>query len=126
MANNYSEKTDMVLVFRECQQNSHNAAALYAERYPERYHPPHNYFLRIVNNLREKGELPDDDNWCGLLCGKLLGPYFYDSTLTCRRYQDFLSNTLPTFLDEFNLDTRMNLFFQQDGAPVHNAIIVRE
>ena len=36
----------MVLIFGECHQNSRNAAALYAERYPERYHPPHNY-LRI-------------------------------------------------------------------------------
>lgn len=254
----------MVLIFGECHQNSRNAAALYAERYPERYHPPHNYFLRIVINLRENGELPaivnhrrnrrprvhepneneelqvlayiqinphssvrnlarevgvsvgkahsilkkhkfhayrpniiqhlipddsgrrltfiawlmvkiqeeplflnyvcwtdeskftnngvinkqnnrywsdtnphwtNDSNfqhvwgtnvWCGLLCGRLLGPYFYNGTLTGRRYLDFLSNTLPTFLDEFNLDTRMNLFFQQDGAPAHNAIIVRE
>lgn len=55
----YTEKTDMVLIFGECHQNSRNGVALYAERYPERYHPPHNYFLRIVNNLREKRELPD-------------------------------------------------------------------
>jgi len=64
--------------------------------------------------------------WCGLLCGKLLGPYFYDGTLTGRRYLNFLSNILPTFLDEVNLDTRMNLFFQQDGAPAYNAIIIRK
>lgn len=41
---NFSEKTDMVLIFGERHQNSRNAEALYAERYPERYHPPHNYF----------------------------------------------------------------------------------
>lgn len=230
----------MILIFGEC-QNSRNAAALYAERYPERYHPPHNYFLRLVINLREKGEFPAIENrrrkrrlrhhepneneelqvlayiqinprssvrnlapwgkhikfkkkhkfhvyrpniiqhlipgdsdkrltfiawlmvqiqeeplflnyvcwtdeskftnngvinkqnnrywsdtnpywpndsnfqhvwgtnvWCGLLCGRLLGPYFNDGTLTGRRYLDFLSNTLTTFLYEFNLDIRMN------------------
>ena len=48
----------MVLIFGECHQNSRNAAALYAERYSDKYHPPQNYFLRIVKNLREKGELP--------------------------------------------------------------------
>lgn len=65
---------------------------------------------------------------CGLLSGKLLGPYFYGGSLTSKRYLEFFSNTLPIYyyLDEFNLDTRINLFFQQDGAPAHNAIIVRE
>lgn len=52
----------MVLIFGDCHQNSRNAAALYAKRYHERYHPPHNHFLRVVKNLREKGELPDIAN----------------------------------------------------------------
>jgi len=59
MAYNYFGKTDMVLIFGECLQNLRTAAALYDERYPERYHPLHNYFLRLVNSLKEKGELPD-------------------------------------------------------------------
>jgi hypothetical protein len=55
---NSSKKTDMILIFGECRQNSRNAARLYADRYPERYYPPHNYFARIVKSLREHGELP--------------------------------------------------------------------
>jgi len=42
-----NEKVDVLLVYGECQRNSRNAARLYAERYPEQYHPPHNYFHRI-------------------------------------------------------------------------------
>ncbi|KAL4085280.1 hypothetical protein QTP88_027139 [Uroleucon formosanum] len=63
--------------------------------------------------------------WCGLINGKLLGPYFYDGTLNGRRYHDFLLNELPNMLDDLPLDIRANLIFQQDGAPAHNANIVR-
>jgi len=50
------EKVDMLLVYGECRRNSLNAARLYAERYPVRYHPPHNYFVRIKLSMRN--ELP--------------------------------------------------------------------
>ncbi|KAL4132126.1 hypothetical protein QTP88_009335 [Uroleucon formosanum] len=53
-------------------------------------------------------------------------PYFYDGTLNGRRYLDFLSNHLPPMLENVPLNIRENLFFQQDGAPAHNAIIVRQ
>lgn len=62
---------------------------------------------------------------CGLINGKLLGPYFYDSTLNGRRYHDFLINEHPNMLDDLPLDIRANLIFQQDGASAHNANIVR-
>lgn len=64
--------------------------------------------------------------WCGLLDGRLLGPYFYDGTLTGRRYLKFLTDVLPIYMDDIPLESRTNLFFQQDGAPAHNAIVVRE
>lgn len=64
--------------------------------------------------------------WCGLVGGKLIGPYFYDGTLNGRRYLNFLTNELPRLLEDVSLDTREHMFFQQDGAPAHNAIIVRQ
>ncbi|CAI6354208.1 unnamed protein product [Macrosiphum euphorbiae] len=64
--------------------------------------------------------------WCGLVGGKLIGPYFYDGTLNGRRYLNFLTNELPRMLEDVSLDTREHMFFQQDGAPAHNAIIVRQ
>lgn len=63
--------------------------------------------------------------WCGLIGGKLLGPYFYDGTLNGRRYLEFLMNELSIMLEDIPLATRNNLIFQQDGAPAHNAIVVR-
>ncbi|KAL4123158.1 hypothetical protein QTP88_015381 [Uroleucon formosanum] len=64
--------------------------------------------------------------WCGILGDSIIGPYFYDGTLNGRRYLDFLSNHLPPMLENVPLNIRENLFFQQDGAPAHNAIIVRQ
>jgi len=45
-------------------------------------------------------------------------------TLNGRRYSDFLIS-LPIILEEVPLFVRQNICFQQDGAPAHNAIIVR-
>lgn len=65
--------------------------------------------------------------WCGLLGNKLLGPYFYDGTLTAERYRNFLTNELEMMVDDtIPLALRENVTFMQDGAPAHNAIIVRE
>jgi len=258
---NSSEKVELILIFGECNRNSRQAARLYADRYPNRYHPHHNYVFRLLRGLSENGQFPsneirqrqprpnnfdedtelqvmayirayprssirhvsreigvsvgavhkilkknkmhaykpefvqhlrigdserrlqflswfsvqfeidnlfyknilwtdeskftnngvmnkqnnrfcDDTNphwsretnfqtvwginvWCGLIGGILLGPYFYDGTLSGRRYLDFLVNQLPLLLEDVSLATRENMYFQQDGAPAHNAIIVK-
>jgi len=64
--------------------------------------------------------------WCGLIGGKLLGPYFYEENLNARRYLAFLTNVLPLMLENLPLATRQTLYFQHDGAPAHNAHIVRD
>jgi hypothetical protein len=63
--------------------------------------------------------------WYGLIGEVLVGPYFYDGTLTGKRYLDFLVNQLQLLLENVPLATRKNMYFQQDGAPAHNAIIVK-
>lgn len=49
MASN-SEKVDMFLMYGKFRRNSRSASRVYAERYPERYHPSHNYFVRIESS----------------------------------------------------------------------------
>ncbi|XP_060855227.1 uncharacterized protein LOC132932896 [Metopolophium dirhodum] len=234
---NSSEKVELILIFGECNRNSRQAARVYADRYPNRYHPHHNYVVRLLRGLSENGQFPsneirqrqprpnnfDEDTelqvmayirayprssirhvsreigvsvvavhtilkknkmhaykpefvqhlrigdserrlqllswfsvqfeidnlfyknilwtdeskftnngtvwgvnvWCGLIGRILLGPYFYDGTLSGRRYLDFLVNQLPLLLEDVSLATRENMYFQQDGAPAHNAIIVK-
>jgi len=62
---------------------------------------------------------------CGILNTIIIGPYFFiDNILNSERYLHFLQFVLPDFIHE-PLQTRQNLkYFQQDGAPTHNARIV--
>jgi hypothetical protein len=50
--------------------------------------------------------------WYGLIGGVLVGPYFYDETLTDKRYLDFLVNQLPLLLENVLLATRKSMYFQ--------------
>lgn len=59
--------------------------------------------------------------WCGLFNGRIIGPYFYEGTLTGERYLRFLIEILPTLLEEIPLAERRNMWLQQDGAPPHNS-----
>lgn len=58
----HTEKLVMILVFNECHQNSRQALQLYAERYPNRYQPAHNYFLRLQNQIRTYGSFGSKGN----------------------------------------------------------------
>lgn len=62
--------------------------------------------------------------WCGLIGSKIVGPVFYEGTLTGERYLQLLRNTMENFLDTVNLAERQEIFFQQDGAPPHNTYVV--
>lgn len=58
--------------------------------------------------------------WIGVVGNRILGPHFYDGTLTQDRYLLFLQNEFQDYLDNLPLAARQNLWFQHDGAPAHN------
>lgn len=70
--------------------------------------------------------------WAGIVRNTIIGPYFFDENLTGALYLDFLQNTMiPDLIQLFpdiqipnNLDR--GIWFQQDGAPPHFAVTVRE
>jgi hypothetical protein len=55
---NNAEKIELVLIYGECQRNVRLATMTYAERYPERYHPPYNCVLRLLKGLSQNGRFP--------------------------------------------------------------------
>lgn len=63
--------------------------------------------------------------WCGILGDHVIGPHFFEGNLTGEIYLDFLVNILPTILDDVDLLTRQQMFYQHDGAPPHYHINVR-
>lgn len=59
MARNFTneELMDMILTFGEARQNSVAATRLYAQKFPQRYHPGRECFLRLLQRGRESGHL---------------------------------------------------------------------
>lgn len=70
--------------------------------------------------------------WAGIVSDRIIGPYFFDGTLTGQRYLDFLRNELiPALCRLFPNANNPNIpgdfvWFQQDGAPPHFSREVRE
>lgn len=64
--------------------------------------------------------------WCGIIGDFVIGPYFFEETVTSESYCDLLKNRLPALLEDVPLHIRREMWFQQDGAPPHFAIITRQ
>lgn len=65
--------------------------------------------------------------WCALLGNRILLCHIYEGTLNGQRYHEFLNHHIfEEYLDDLTLLERRDIFFQQDGAPPHNARIVTE
>lgn len=64
--------------------------------------------------------------WCGIIGRHLIGPYFFDYTLTGERYLRFLREELPNLLEDVYPYFMGTMWLQQDGAPVHNTRAVEE
>lgn len=63
--------------------------------------------------------------WCGIWNGKLIGPVFYEGTLTAIKYLQLILNGIVTdTLETTPLSLVKKMYFQQDGAPAHKAINV--
>ena len=61
--------------------------------------------------------------WLGVLGTSIVGPIFFDQPLTADLYLNFLQTTINDFIESLPLAEIPNIYFQQDGAPVHNARI---
>lgn len=60
--------------------------------------------------------------WCGIFCGKIIGPYFYNDHLNGRNYLNFLQHCMEEYFDDLPLLILRHLkYFQHDGAPAHNS-----
>ncbi|GFW71448.1 DUF4817 domain-containing protein [Trichonephila clavipes] len=65
--------------------------------------------------------------WAGILGDHLIGPYILPDRLAGPRYLIFLEQVLPELLDSAHVTaaTRTSMWLQQDGAPTHFSISVR-
>lgn len=69
--------------------------------------------------------------WCGIVRGRVIGPFFFEQSLTAQVYLEFLQLELIPALMALFPDPLVpdspdeELMFQQDGAPPHYAATVR-
>ena len=64
--------------------------------------------------------------WCRIVNGYLIGPYFLEGNVDRHTHLELLRDHLPGLLENVDLATRQRMWLQQDGAPPHFALIVRE
>lgn len=95
--------------------------------YAEKGNPPDFYFDH--NNSREKVTV-----WAGL-CGngEIIGPFFFDENVNAQRYTDMINDdVVPELMQKFNFNLFADNLFEdglwwfQDGAPCHGALIARQ
>jgi hypothetical protein len=84
----------------------------------------HNYRYWAAENPHWLREIPHQyqwklNVWCGIVGEHIIGPHFFEATLTGAIYADFLRNILPTLLENIPLEIRIHSWYQQDGAPAH-------
>lgn len=63
--------------------------------------------------------------WCGILNGRIIGPFFFERRLSGENYLEFLINDLPILLEDIPIQNRLDMWYQQDGCPPHFAANVR-
>lgn len=64
--------------------------------------------------------------WAGILCNKIVGPFFIDGNLNAQKYLDLLNNSIIPAIRNIVQGAFDNVWFQQDGAQPHYALIVRD
>lgn len=63
--------------------------------------------------------------WGGIIGDFIVGPFFFDGSLTGIKYEHFLRNDLPILLEDVPLNLRATMWLQHDGAPPHYSRRVR-
>lgn len=63
--------------------------------------------------------------WAGIIDHHLVGPYVLPDRLNGEHFLSFLRGQLPGLLEDVNIRTRREMYFQMDGAPPHYSANVR-
>jgi hypothetical protein len=64
--------------------------------------------------------------WCGILGVKMIGPHFIDDRFNRQNYAQFLTDTLPSLLEEVSLNVYETVWYQHDGCGTLYARVARE
>lgn len=87
------------------------------------------HYWAVENPRQNRARRPQNrfgiNVWMGILGNRLLGPVMYEETLNGERYLNLLRTYVSNYLDNnIPLNQLQHLWWQQDGAPAHNAAVV--
>jgi len=77
------------------------------------YWAPENLHVHVDKAVN----LPGVNVWCGLSARGLIGPFFFEGTVTGKAYLELLRSSILTAIHV--LYENSEVFYQQDGAPPH-------
>jgi hypothetical protein len=80
---------------------------------------PHEVILEELN-------VPSLTVWAGIWSGDIVGPYFFDGTVTGESYFEMLREVVLPELDNSSLYDNNEIIWQQDRAPPHYSLRFRE
>ncbi|XP_024869057.1 uncharacterized protein LOC112452865, partial [Temnothorax curvispinosus] len=64
--------------------------------------------------------------WAGFCERGIIGPFFIEGNLNANTYLQLLRNQIVPAIDNLFHGNIQNIWFQQDGAPPHYAVVVRQ
>jgi hypothetical protein len=64
--------------------------------------------------------------WAGIWTGNIMGPYFFDGTVTGEAYLEMLCEVVLPELENSPLQDNTEIIWQQDGATLRYSLRVRE
>lgn len=76
--------------------------------------------------IPEELNAPGVNCWAGIWSGGIVGPHFVEGTLTGERYRAILEDAVLPELQHAPHFANRPIIFQQDGAPAHWSLSVRE
>jgi hypothetical protein len=90
-------------------------------------HNNHEWQLNNPHIVRDHGyqQRYSVNVWAGIVHNQIIGPHIMPSPLNGNNYRFFLEEVLPELLENVPLAVRRRMWFQQDGAPAHYHIDVR-
>jgi hypothetical protein len=94
----------------------------HVNRHNMHYWSPVNPHWMLEQKIQNRWSL---NVWGGIINNRLIGPFFFHQNLTGEIYANFLENELDDLLENVPLNQIANMWFQQDGAPPHFALVAR-
>jgi len=76
----------------------------------------------IVNEYEDNTEKVNV--WCAMSSDCIIGPYFFDQNVNSNNYMEMLEGYFWPIIKRKRLASK--IYFQQDGAPAHYSLIVRD